>query len=97
MEGFVRVAASNLANHSKDNLFKKSFISLNQQTLVLRVFEDQEAEVPLEEIMLRENFRRIDTQLTNQLNIKEYQAELRSKSTEFENSVNLPWLPADEF
>ena len=29
MEGFVRVAASNLANHSKDNLFKKSFISLN--------------------------------------------------------------------
>ena len=72
MEGFVRVAASNLDNHSKDNLFKKSFISLNRQTLVLQVFEDQEAEAPLEEIMLRENFRRIDTQLTNQLNIKEY-------------------------
>ena len=53
--------------------------------------------MPLEEIMLRENFRRIDTQLTNQLNIKEYQAELRQKSSELENSVNLPRLPSDEF
>ena len=72
LEGFARVAASNLENITKDNHFQKSFISLNQKRLVLRVFAEQDDAEPQEEIMLRENFRRIDTQLTNQLMIKDY-------------------------
>ena len=65
---------------------------------MLRVFAEQDDAEPQEEIMLRENFRRIDTQLTNQLMIKDYQAELRKKQSTYANSaVDLPRLPSDEF